>query len=99
MKLFSKYNRINIAAIILIFLAASIAFYFTLNFVLFNQVDEDLRIEEREIKMYVKQFDRLPENMKVKDQIISYTRLSQPFEERRVKTVVGRDSGDKEEEK
>ena len=99
MKLFSKYNRINITATILIFLAASIAFYFTLNFVLFNQVDEDLRIEEREIKAYVTQFYRLPESMKVKDQIISYTPLSHPYSERRVKTIIEREPGEKEEEK
>ena len=76
MKLFSKYNRINIVATIFIFLAASVAFFFTLKFVLFNQIDEDLRIEQREITAYVKQFNRLPENMQLKDQIITYNPIS-----------------------
>lgn len=98
MKLFSKYNRINIAATILIFLAASTAFYFTLNYVLLNQVDEDLRIEEREIKTYVKQFNKLPENLKVKDQMISYTLVSAPQEHRQIKTVIGRDPYDNDKE-
>lgn len=99
MRLFSKYNRINVAANILIFLAASTAYYFTLYVVLLNQVDEDLRIEEREIKTYAKQFNKLPENIRVKDQIISYTLLSQPYEQRIVKTVAERDPGDKDKEK
>lgn len=99
MKLFSKYNRINVVATILIFLAASIAFYFTLNFVLFNQIDDDLRIEQREIVAYVKQFNRLPENMKVKDQIISYTPVSSPFPKKEIKTVLQRDLVDNDEEK
>ena len=99
MQLFSKYNRINVAANILIFLAASIAYYFTLNLILLNQVDEDLRIEEREIKTYAKQFNKLPENVHVKDQIISYTLLSHPYELRDVKTVIEQDPGDNDKER
>lgn len=99
MKLFTRYNRINVVATILIFLAASTAFYFTLNFVLLNQIDEDLRIEEREIAAYVKQYNRLPENMKVKDQIISYVTMPPPVPKRKVTTTVQRDPFDRDKEK
>ena len=99
MKLFAKYNRINILATILIFLAASIAFYFTLNYVLFNQVDEDLRIEEREIKTYIEHFNRLPENLKVRDQIIAYSAVTTPFGKRQIRTLIQKDPFDNEEEK
>ncbi len=74
-------------ATIAIFLAASTAFYFTLNFILLEQVDDDLKIEQREIAAYVKQYNRLPENMPVKDQIISYTPVAASFTNRILTTV------------
>ncbi|MBZ5858696.1 sensor histidine kinase [Flavihumibacter profundi] len=72
MKLFSRYNRINIASTVAIFLLASTAFYFLLRFVLIGQVDDDLRIEQREIEGYSQKFGRLPEPIAVKDQVIEF---------------------------
>jgi hypothetical protein len=57
-KLFSKYSRINVIATVIIFLCASIAFYLTLRLVFINQIDEDLKIEEKEIETYVMQHDQ-----------------------------------------
>lgn len=57
---------------VVIFLLASVAFYMLLRFVLINQVDEDLKIEEHEIEMYVEKFSNLPEAMPIKDQRIYY---------------------------
>jgi uncharacterized membrane protein len=51
MKLLTKYSRINLVSSVVIFLLASIAFYILLRFVLIDQVDEDLKIEEHEIEM------------------------------------------------
>src|SRR5437762_1267222 len=45
MKLFTKYNRINLLATIVIFLFASIAFYLVLRFILISKMDDELRIE------------------------------------------------------
>src|SRR5689334_12736411 len=72
MKLFAKYSRINVIATVIIFLIASIAFYFTLRLVFVHQIDEDLKIEEKEIETYVKEHDRLPESISVNDQLINY---------------------------
>lgn len=72
MKLFAKYSRINVLATVIIFLIASTAFYFTLRLVFINQIDEDLKIEEKEIDTYVKEHNRLPESISVQDQLISY---------------------------
>lgn len=72
MKLFTRYSRINLLATLLIFLLASIAFYFLLWWVMINQVDEDLKIEEREIETYVSKYNRPPEPITVKDQRVSY---------------------------
>ncbi|HEV3224233.1 MAG TPA: HAMP domain-containing sensor histidine kinase [Puia sp.] len=72
MKLFTRYFRINLLATLVIFLLASIAFYFLLWWVMINQVDEDLKIEQREIETYVSKYHRPPEPITVKDQRISY---------------------------
>lgn len=72
MKLFTKYSRINVVATVIIFAIACIAFYFTLKIVFIHQIDEDLKIEEKEIETYVKEHDRLPESISVNDQLIHY---------------------------
>lgn len=73
MKLFTKYNRVNLLATIVIFLFASTAFYLVLHYILLRQVDEDLRIEQREIETFVQEHNTLPEPVPVKDQKITYT--------------------------
>jgi signal transduction histidine kinase len=72
MKLFSRYLRINLLATLLIFVLASLAFYFLLWYVSIAQVDEDLKIEQREIQTYVKKYNRPPEPINVKDQNVSF---------------------------
>jgi two-component system sensor histidine kinase QseC len=49
MKLFTRYNRVNITATILTFLIGSIAFYFVMDYVLTRQLDLGLRVEQQEI--------------------------------------------------
>ncbi len=71
MKLFTRYFRINLLATVLIFVLASVAFYSLLWYVSIRQVDEDLRIEQREIETYVSKYGRAPEPVNVKDQTIS----------------------------
>lgn len=98
MKLFTKYSRSIVMATIAIFLIASIAFYFTLHYVMVNQIDGDLEIEEGEITAYINEHNRLPENIPVKDQVISYkpaTRITK----RHFTTGFIRETGDQEKEK
>lgn len=89
MKLFTKYNRINLLATIIIFLLSSIAFYIAIHFILMRQVDRDLKIEEREIESYVKEHGSLPETIHVKDQKISYSLGGDVLKNRNFKTVEG----------
>ena len=77
MKLFSKYNRINITATILIFLAGSVAFYFVLNYVLIRQLDTSLRSEKQEITEYIQQHQQLPEIQNTKEQWIQIHKTDQ----------------------
>ncbi len=77
MKLFTQYSRINLLANIAIFLVASVAFYYSLRFVLINEIDEDLQIEEEEILAAVQKHDRLPESFSFSDQVIHFTPTAQ----------------------
>ena len=72
MKLFTRYSRVNLLAMIIVFLLSVSALYVVIRFILVSQVDQDLTIEENEIKTYVRQHDRLPESISVRDQVISY---------------------------
>src|SRR5215471_19158105 len=61
MKLFSRYNRINIPVTIVIFIVGSVMFYFLLQRILVHQLDETLRSEMQEIRSYVESHHQLPE--------------------------------------
>jgi signal transduction histidine kinase len=87
MKLFTRYFRINLVATLLIFLLASIAFYFLLWYVMIAQVDEDLKIEQREIETYVAKYQRPPETITVKDQRTSYEPTEIHEKIRRFRTI------------
>jgi signal transduction histidine kinase len=65
-----------------IFLVASIAFFVTLHFVQLSQVDDDLMIEEEEILLYVQRYNELPKTFSVEDQLIEFTAVNQPFNDR-----------------
>jgi len=79
MKLFTKYSRINVLTTIAIFLFASATYYYVLHYLLINQIDEDLKIEENEIRGYVKEHHTLPENVSVQNQFINYMPVEKPF--------------------
>ncbi|MBE7171540.1 MAG: HAMP domain-containing histidine kinase [Williamsia sp.] len=83
MKLFAKYNRINIAASIAVFLAGCLAFYFVFRYVLTRQIDESLRTEQTEINQYVKEHNQLPEIVEAYDQKISYQLVDKPVQDLR----------------
>ncbi len=87
MKLFTKYTRVNLLATIIIFLLSVIAFYFAIRFIVIDQVDSDLKIEEREIETYVKEHNALPEPIPVKDQKISYSLTGDHSHKKRFTTI------------
>ncbi|MEO7530591.1 MAG: HAMP domain-containing sensor histidine kinase, partial [Sediminibacterium sp.] len=70
MKLFTRYNRVNITATILTFLFGSIAFYFALDYVLTRQLDGGLRVEQQEVTDYIREHNQLPETQTTKHQWI-----------------------------
>jgi signal transduction histidine kinase len=72
LKLFEKYNRLNITATILTFVIGSCTFYFLLHYILIRQVDDGLVEEQQEITSYVREHNALPEIISNSDQYISY---------------------------
>jgi signal transduction histidine kinase len=73
MKLFTKYNRINIVASVIVFLVGSAAFYFVLRLVLLRELDGSLHTEQTEIMSYVRMHNSLPEVVKAYNQQITFT--------------------------
>jgi signal transduction histidine kinase len=73
LKLFDKYNRLNIAATIATFIIGSCVFYFTLNYILIDQLDETLQSEQQEVISYVKVHNELQDITPSKEEYISYT--------------------------
>jgi signal transduction histidine kinase len=96
MKLFTRYFRINLVATLLIFLLASIAFYFLLWYVMIAQVDEDLKIEQREIESFVTKYQRPPEPITVKDQRVSYEPAASREKSHRFRTIKSMDTRESE---
>jgi signal transduction histidine kinase len=96
LKLFTRYFRINLLATLIIFLLASIAFYFLLWYVMIGQVDEDLKIEQREIETYVSKYHRPAEPITVKDQRISYETTDIRKKIRRFNTIQSPDEHERD---
>lgn len=97
MKLLVKYSRINAFTAIIIFLLSGIAFYFLLRYVLVNQLDHDLSIEEDEIMIHTKQSGTLPQIIPLKDQLIHFEAVTQTGK-RQFNTVSILDSTENENE-
>lgn len=72
MKLLARYNRVNIMATIVVLLLSGLCYYFAIRYVLLNQLDDDLKVEEQEIIDYVKTNNSLPNPSSYKDQQVSF---------------------------
>ena len=72
MKLLDKYNRISLITTILVIIVTGFVYYFTISYILTDQVDKDLVVEEHEIFDYVKLNHRLPQVFKSEDLKIQF---------------------------
>jgi signal transduction histidine kinase len=96
MKLFSRYNRINITASIIVFLVGSVAFYLVLRAVLLKQLDASLRTEQTEIISYVQMHNKLPEVVNAYNQQITFSVTNELKPETRYYSEKGNDKEDNE---
>jgi signal transduction histidine kinase len=72
MKLLDKYNRISLVTTILVIVVTGFVYYFTISYILTDQVDKDLVVEENEIFDYVKLNHKLPQVFKSEDLKIQF---------------------------
>ncbi|GAC1388203.1 MAG: hypothetical protein NVSMB45_18000 [Ginsengibacter sp.] len=68
MKLVSRYNKVNILTTIFILLLSSLTYYYILRKTLIHQLDKELRIEEKEVRNFVKEYQKMPEPTNLKDE-------------------------------
>jgi signal transduction histidine kinase len=73
MRLFAKYNRVNLITTVIIMLFTGIIYYQAISWILNDQKDNDLNVEEQEIFNYVKLNHRLPQIFESNDQQITFT--------------------------
>ena len=77
MQLFTRYNRINILVMGIVFLLFSISLFFVLNFVLVRELDKDLLIAKSRIQSYTDQYHSLPKDTIINGIHITYELTSQ----------------------
>jgi signal transduction histidine kinase len=72
MKLSSRYSRVNLFTSLIILLVTAIAYYLVIHFILTEQLDKDLAVEEQEIAAYAARYGSLPPESNFRDQIVRY---------------------------
>ena len=97
MKLQAQYNRISVVSSIIVLLIAAIGYYFLLHYVLTEQLDETLRVEQVEIQDYIQVKHSLPPATTYKDQKIQFEKAEKDFPQR-FSTLKLYDTADKENE-
>ncbi|HVU95583.1 MAG TPA: HAMP domain-containing sensor histidine kinase [Puia sp.] len=78
MRLFTKYNRVNIVASIGALLLGSVSYYFAVRYVLVSELDDHLRLEESEVLDFVHRRNALPEPATYRDQRIHFEDAERP---------------------
>ncbi len=79
MKLQSQYNKISIVSSIFVLLIAGAGYYFLLQYVLKDQLDETLRVEQEEIQDFIQTRHSLPPATTYKDQRIEFKKTDKAF--------------------
>jgi len=97
MRLQAQYNKISIASSVLVLLIAGAGYYFLLNYVLKDQLDETLRVEQAEIRDFIKTNHALPPATTYKDQRIEF-KGSDKFFPQRLRTLTLYNAEEKESE-
>src|SRR5450631_1952178 len=72
MKLFSRYHRVNLLIMVVFFLLSSLAYYFLMNFLILQELDQDLSKIEKHIRAYVEEHNAFPAEQSLDDLRISH---------------------------
>ncbi len=79
MKLQQHYNRVTVVATLIVLLIAAVGYYFMIRYVLIDQLDEALKVEEVEIHDYISKHSKLPDATVYKDQRIAFEKTDHDF--------------------
>jgi len=96
MKLLDKYNRISLMMTIVVIIITGIIYYFTIRYVLTEEIDNDLRSEENEIFDHVKRDNHLPEVFRSDYLKINFQQIGEDTVKRRYADVHFWEVADKE---
>lgn len=99
MKLLDKYNRISLITTIVVIIITGIVYYFTISYILTDQVDKDLLVEENEIFDYVKANQRLPQIFKSENLKITFKPAGQKPVQRQFVNINYRNDKDNDRER
>ena len=97
MKLQAQYNKISVFSTVIVLLIAGIGYYYLLHYVLTEQLDETLRVEQVEIEDYIHTNHSLPPATTYKDQKITFEKADKNFLQH-FSTMTLYDSAEKENE-
>jgi len=86
MKLLTKYNRVNLISAVIVLFITGLIYYQAISYILNDQVDKDILIEEQETFAYVKQNNSLPKVVQYKDQQTYFVPVKGPVERRFINT-------------
>lgn len=73
MKLRTRYNYVNLVTTIVVLLFTGIIYYQAISWILTNQKDKDLKVEEKEVFDYVSLNHHLPQTFESNDQQITFS--------------------------
>jgi signal transduction histidine kinase len=79
MKLFTRYNRIVLLVTVVVFLLSSILYYFLLNYILTQEVDEVLRHKKVRMDRFLQETGHLPVQDRMGEVRVYYTLAKQPI--------------------
>jgi signal transduction histidine kinase len=97
MKLQTQYNKISIASSIFVLLIAGAGYYFLLQYLLKEQMDKTLRVEQVEIQDFIRNKNALPPATTYKDQKIEFIKSDKAIPQR-FRTLTLYNDNDKENE-
>lgn len=72
MKLFAKYNRVNLTVTAILFVLAAIAYYFIINTIFVRELDEELDNYKQKIETFAGQRAEFPEKGALEDLEVTY---------------------------
>src|SRR5579872_3345934 len=78
MKLFSRYNRINLTLIVIIFLSSSLFYYFLIHHILVGELEEQLDHYKNKIESYVNETGEFPEPSVLESVQVTYEPTIKP---------------------